>query len=164
MKSNSPEKNSFKSKVLCIIREFINIVSITTLICLAIWLLMHAEDVHAKTEIRVSKQPKIKNVYCDDSKMVPIYVKPTFTTILNFPVKPDSVVLGSQKLFSVDYIKSDLAINSLTTNSKTNLFVYLFGRRCGFELRTTHGDHDNLVLVRDPEENKIKVQIKSTYE
>ncbi len=161
MKNSSVEKKkNFKSQVLCFLYELINILSITTLICLVIWLLLRGEDVHAKTGVRVSKQPKIKNVYCDDSKMVPILVKPTFTTILNFPVKPDSVVLGSQKLFSVDYIKSDLAINSLTSNSKTNLFVYLFGRRCGFELRTSHGDHDNLVLVRDPEENKIKVQIQ----
>ena len=160
MKNNLPENKSFKSQVLCFIREFINIVSITTLICLAIWLLLHANEVQAKTEIRVSKQPKIKNVYCDDSKMVPILVKPSFTTILNFPVKPDSVVLGSQKLFSIDYIKSDLAINSLKKKKKTNLFVYLFGRRCGFELKTSHGDHDNLVLVRDPEENKIKVQVQ----
>ena len=160
MENNSPRKESFKSQVLCCLCEFINIISITTLICLALWLLLHAGDVQAKTQIRVSKQPKIKNVYCEDSKMVPILVKPTFTTILNFPIKPDSVVLGSQKLFSVDYIKNDLAINSLTPNSKTNLFVYLFGRRCGFELRTSHGDHDNLVLVRDPEENKIKVQVQ----
>ena len=161
MKNSSVEKKkNFKSQVLCFLYELINILSITTLICLVICLLLRGEDVHAQTGVRVSKQPKIKNVYCDDSKMVPILVKPTFTTILNFPVKPDSVVLGSQKLFSVDYIKSDLAINSLTSNSKTNLFVYLFGRRCGFELRTSHGDHDNLVLVRDPEENKIKVQIQ----
>ncbi len=158
MKSDLPGNKNFKSQILCIVREFITVVSITTFICLALWILIHAEDVHAKTEIRVSKQPKIKNVYCDDSKMIPIFVKPTFTTILNFPVKPDSVVLGGQKLFSVDYIKSDLAINSLTSNARTNLFVYLFGRRCGFELRTTHGDHDNLILVRDRDENKIKVQ------
>ncbi len=164
MENNFSQKKNFKSQVLCFIYEFINMFCIVIFILFSLWLIFKNEDAEASPKIKVSKQPKIKNVYCDDSKMVPILVKPAFTTILNFPIKPDSVVLGSQKLFSVDYIKSDLAINALTSDAKTNLFVYLFGRRCGFELKTSHGDHDNLVLVRDPAENKIKVQVKSTYE
>lgn len=101
----------------------------------------------------------LRLVNCDESKVIPIYVRPNFGTILNFPIKPDNVLLGSNKQFGVEYIKNDIAITALSSNASTNMFVYLFGRRCGFMLRVSQGRHDNVVRVRDPEEGKIKVKI-----
>jgi hypothetical protein len=99
-------------------------------------------------------------VRCDESKMVAIYVRPHFSTIINFPIKPDNVVLGGQGLFAIGYIKSDLAVTSLGPSSKTNLFAYLTGRRCGFLLITSTDRHDSLVKVQDPEESKLQVKFK----
>lgn len=112
-------------------------------------LVNHSE---AKTSLRTVK--------CDESKMIEVYVKPSFSTIINFPVKPDNVVLGGKNQFAIEYIKNDLALTALASNSRTNLFVYLFGRRCGFQLMASASQHDNLILVRDPEETKIKVPFK----
>lgn len=98
-------------------------------------------------------------VNCDESKVVPIYVRPNFGTILNFPIKPDNVLLGSNKQFGIEYIKNDIALTALASNASTNMFVYLFGRRCGFALRVSQGQFDNVVRVRDPDENKIRVKI-----
>ncbi|OFZ30716.1 MAG: hypothetical protein A2622_13690 [Bdellovibrionales bacterium RIFCSPHIGHO2_01_FULL_40_29] len=109
-------------------------------------------DAEAKTSLRTVK--------CVESKMIQVYVRPSFSTIINFPVKPDNVVLGGKNQFAIEYIKNDLALTALSSNSRTNLFVYLFGRRCGFQLMSSSVNHDNLILVRDPEESKIKVPFK----
>lgn len=115
-------------------------------------LFLLVNDSEAKTSLRTVK--------CDESKMIEVYVKPSFSTIINFPVKPDNVVLGGKNQFAIEYIKNDLALTALASNSRTNLFVYLFGRRCGFQLMASASQHDNLILVRDPEETKIKVPFK----
>ncbi len=101
----------------------------------------------------------LRVVNCDEAKMVPIFVRPNFGTILNFPIKPDNVLLGGNKQFGIEYIKNDIALTALSSNASTNMFVYLFGRRCGFMLRISQTQSDNVVRVRDPEESKIKVKI-----
>ena len=98
-------------------------------------------------------------VACDETKIISIYVRPNFGTIINFPVKPDSVLLGSNKQFSIQYIKNDVALTALNSKATTNMFVYLFGRRCSFLLTTSSGRYDNVVRVKDPDENKIRVKI-----
>jgi hypothetical protein len=103
--------------------------------------------------------PDWRAVKCDETKVVTIYVHPNFGTILNFPIKPDEVLLGSTKLFNIKYIKNDLALTALSSVARTNMFVYLFGRRCGFLLTTGSGRYDSVVRVQDPDENKIKVKI-----
>ena len=112
----------------------------------------------------LTRESEAKNsfrvVKCDETKMVDVFVRPNFGTIINFPVKPDNVVLGGQKQFGIEYIKNDIALTALTSNSNTNLFVYLLGRRCGFRLITSAGQQDNLVQVRDPEDSKMKVPFK----
>ena len=110
------------------------------------------EDSEAKTQLRTVK--------CDESKMIEVFVRPNFSTVINFPIKPDNVVLGGKNQFAIEYIKNDIALTALASNSKTNLFVYLFGRRCGFQLMASTQSHDNLILVRDPEETKINVPFK----
>ncbi len=110
------------------------------------------QQVNAKQPLRVVK--------CDESKMVDVYIKPNFGTVINFPIKPDNVVLGGQKQFAIEYIKNDIALTALASNSNTNLFVYLLGRRCGFNLVASHARHDDLVQVRDPEDSKMKVHFK----
>lgn len=111
-----------------------------------------AFETQAKSSLRIVK--------CDESKMIDVFIKPNFGTIINFPVKPDNVVLGGARQFAIEYIKNDLALTALSSNANTNLFVYLLGRRCGFHLITSSSQFDNLVQVRDPEDTKIKVPFK----
>lgn len=98
-------------------------------------------------------------VKCDENKVATIYIRPNFGTVINFPIKPDNVLLGSTKQFAIEYIKSDIALTALSSNANTNMFVYLFGRRCAFLLTTGAGRYDSIIKVRDPDENKIKVKI-----
>ena len=97
-------------------------------------------------------------VTCSDSKVMDIYVRPNFTTIVNFPIKPDNVVLGGKSLFNIEYIKNDLALTALTSHSNTNLFVYLYGRRCGFQLITSSQLQDAVVRVQDADDIKLNIK------
>lgn len=112
-------------------------------------LLLFVNDSEAK--------PQLRTVKCDESKMIDVYVRPNIGTIINFPVKPDNVVLFGKNQFGIEYIKNDIALSALTSNANTNLFVYLLGRRCGFHLVTSTANQDNLIQVRDPEDSKMKV-------
>lgn len=98
-------------------------------------------------------------VSCDETKVIQVNVRPNFGTIINFPVKPESVLLGSTKQFSIQYVRNDVALTALSSSANTNMFVYLFGRRCSFLLRTTMGAYDGVIRVRDSDESKIKVKI-----
>lgn len=118
----------------------------------AAMIFLFTNESEAKTSLRTVK--------CDESKMIEVYIKPSFSTIINFPIKPDNVVLGGKNQFGIEYIKNDLALTALASNARTNLFVYLLGRRCGFQLMTSSNIHNNLILVRDPDESKIKVPFK----
>lgn len=100
-----------------------------------------------------------RTVKCDESKIATIYIRPNFGTVINFPIKPDNVLLGSTKQFSVEYIKNDIALTALSSSARTNMFVYLFGRRCAFALTTSLSSFDTVVRVQDPDESKIRVKI-----
>ncbi|MEQ1875310.1 MAG: hypothetical protein ABL958_01600 [Bdellovibrionia bacterium] len=81
-------------------------------------------------------------------------------TILEFPAKPQNVVLGRKKSFDIVYVENDLAISPMATNSHSNLFVYVLGRRYALELTTRMNGGDDLILVRDEADQKIGAKPK----
>lgn len=103
---------------------------------------------------------KARTVYLTDKKMERVSVAPGRSVILNFPSRPSKVIVGNQGLFAIEYVENDLAIAALRSPAHSNLFVYLEGRRFGFDLRTTAGTGDEILLVRDSEDQRIKVRIK----
>jgi len=109
---------------------------------------------------KVATASGFRTVACDESKMIDIFVKPNMGTIINFPIKPENIVLGGKKMFSVEYIKNDVVITALSSGATTNLFVYLLGRRCGFQLVVSNVKQDSLIRVSDTDDSKMKVQFK----
>lgn len=107
---------------------------------------------------RVFAEKASRIVKCSDSNLINIWIKPNIGSVLSFPVKPDNVVLMGQRLFSIEYIKNDIAITPQNSGGSTNLFVYLSGRRCAFRLITSASHEDNMVRVEDPDELKMKVK------
>ena len=106
------------------------------------------------------KEMDARLVRLSDEKMAKIYIAPGRSTILNFPVKPTKSILGNKGSFSIEYIENDLALNALSSAARSNLFVYLQGRRYGFDLITTNQRGDSIVLVRDAFEKQMKVRVK----
>jgi len=103
---------------------------------------------------------KARTVYLTDKKMERVSVSLGRSVIINFPSRPTKVIVGNQGLFAVEYVENDLAIAALRSPAHSNLFVYMEGRRFGFDLRTTSAEGDEILLVRDSEDQKIKVRIK----
>ena len=81
--------------------------------------------------------------------------------MLSFPAKPSKVILGNSGLFAVEYVENDLALAALQAPAHSNLFVYLEGRRYGFDLRTVPTGGDDVLFIRDGKSRRLKVRIKN---
>lgn len=78
-------------------------------------------------------------------------------TVLDFPTEPEKVVLGTKNSFSIEYIRNDLAISPTTLTSRSNLFVYLHGRRFVLDLSTS-ASGTTLYFIKDCDTDKIQVK------
>lgn len=101
-----------------------------------------------------------RTLYLSEKNTEPIRVVPGRSTILSFPSRPTKVILGNQGLFAIEYVENDIAIAAVKAPAHSNLFVYLEGRRFGFDLTTVAQAGDEIVLVRDSDDRKIKVKIQ----
>lgn len=101
-----------------------------------------------------------RTVFMTDKKMQIISVCTVKATLLSFPAKPTKVILGNQGLYGVEYVENDLIIATLRPGAHSNLFAYLEGRRFGFDLRSGGDGCDEIVVVRDADDKRLKVRIK----
>jgi uncharacterized protein YfaS (alpha-2-macroglobulin family) len=95
-----------------------------------------------------------------EKQVATIAITPGRTTVLSFPSRPTKVILGNRGVFAVEYVENDIAIAALSANARSNLFVYLEGRRFAFSLSTNAGIGDEIILVRDASETKMEVKLK----
>lgn len=99
---------------------------------------------------------KVRTIYMDDKNIVPIQVS-MGGTVLSFPVKPTKVIMGRQKNFDIEYVETDVALAPLSSDARTNMFVYVLGRRYAFALSTGSGSGEDIILVRDKDEQLIRI-------
>jgi len=98
----------------------------------------------------------VKIVRLNESKIARINIS-TRGTVLSFPAKPTKVILGRSGSFGIEYVENDLAISPLNLSARSNLFVYLLGRRFSFDLVTSAGAGSSVIQVRDSVEGgKVK--------
>ena len=102
-----------------------------------------------------------KTLYMSEGKLMKVSVSPGRSTVLSFPAKPSKVILGNSGLFAVEYVENDLALAALQAPAHSNLFVYLEGRRYGFDLRTVPTGGDDVLFIRDGKSRRLKVRIKN---
>ena len=101
------------------------------------------------------------NAFADEVKVIRLDEKTigrvlisTRGTVLSFPIKPSKVILGRAGTFGIEYVENDLAISPLNTAARSNLFVYLFGRRFSFDLITSAQSGIPVIRVLDAMEPK----------
>lgn len=110
--------------------------------------------------------PVAKTLYMKDTDIARVTVTLGRSTILSFPTRPSKVVLGGKGFFAVEYIESDLAISALHPQARSNLVVYLQGRRFTFDIVASAASGDEILLIRDallkrqPKKNKWKSKRK----
>lgn len=110
----------------------------------------------AKVQDPIKKE---KTLICDDSKTQQVHVSAGRLTILSFPVAPKKILPGENS-FDFHQIKNDLAIKSLRSGARTNVFVYMAERRCAFDLVTVNGGSDDIIFIRDPKDRQMEVFYK----
>ncbi len=98
----------------------------------------------------------VKTIKLCEKSVALIYIS-SKGTVLDFPSEPEKVVLGTKNSFSIEYIRSDLAISPNTLNSKSNLFVYLQGRRFVLDLATSQSGV-TLYFIKDCDADKVLVK------
>ncbi|MBL7669798.1 MAG: hypothetical protein JNM39_04875 [Bdellovibrionaceae bacterium] len=104
------------------------------------------------------------NAFAEEAKIIRLDEKTigkvlisTRGTVLSFPIKPTKVILGRAGTFGIEYVESDLAISPLNTAARSNLFVYLYGRRFSFDLVTSPQSGSPVIRVLDAIEPKPAV-------
>lgn len=105
-----------------------------------------------------SSRPGVRIVYLDEMSVAPINVHRD-GTVLTFPVKPD-VHVGKQDAFDIVYVKNDLVVSAKSPGSRTNIFIYLLGRRYTLKLVYSSNGGDQIVAIRDPLEDRLEVEVK----
>ena len=103
---------------------------------------------------------KARTITLTDKKVARIKLKPGRSTIISFPMKPTKVILGNSGIFTVEYVDNDIALAALMSPARSNMFVYLYGKRFAFDLVTVRRRGDEIVIIRDAKDTDIKVKIK----
>lgn len=101
----------------------------------------------------------VKTIRLDDQAVASIRVNKN-GTVINFPTKPKKVILGRKQAFDIEYIENDVAIAALSSNASSNLFVYLQGRRYAFRLYVVQKGGDEIILVRDALDSRMKAEVQ----
>ncbi len=91
---------------------------------------------------------QVKIIRLDDKTIGKVFIS-TRGTVLSFPIKPSKVILGRSGTFGIEYVENDLAISPLNMSARSNLFVYLFGRRFSFDLVTSPQGGSPVIRVLD---------------
>ncbi len=120
-----------------------------------IWVMIFFQlESFANADAKINSKQKI--IPCDEVHSQLVSIPYGRVTVLNFPASPKEVIPGENG-FDFKTIRSDLVVKSLRPGAKTNLLVYLEGRRCSFHL-ASGVQGDEIVLVRDPKEKTFEVK------
>lgn len=98
---------------------------------------------------------EVKMIRLSEMIVAKVYIS-TRGTVLSFPTKPSKVILGRANSFGIEYVENDLAISPLSLSARSNLFVYLFGRRFAFDLVASPESGTSVIQIRDALEIKKK--------
>jgi hypothetical protein len=104
----------------------------------------------------------VREVVASNRSLTPIHTALGFSTILEFPGKPISAVLGDQDGFKLEYVGSSITLKPLVPNAKSNLFVFTDTGRYNFSLASgPAGAVDYIVSIRPSSEPTKPGEAKS---
>lgn len=99
----------------------------------------------------------VKTVKLCEKSVAQAFISPK-GTVLDFPAEPEKVVLGTKNSFFIEYIRNDLAISPSTLGARSNLFVYLQGRRFVLDLVASRTSGVTLYFIKDCVDDKVVVK------
>jgi hypothetical protein len=95
---------------------------------------------------------RVKKVPVQTDQIVPVNTAMGIATIIQVPDRPNSVVVGDQDAFKVEYLDLAITIKPVTPHGKSNLYIYTDYRRFNVELTTgPESGADYVVYLENPE-------------
>ncbi len=94
---------------------------------------------------------KVRKVEIAVDKVATVRTALGIATIIQVPDRPNSVVVGDQDAFKVEYLDQAITIKPLRPGSKSNLYIYTEWRRFNVELVTgAEATADYVVYLESP--------------
>lgn len=100
---------------------------------------------------------RVRRVEVQGDQIVTVRTSIGIATIIQVPDRPNSVVVGDQDSFKVEYLDQAITIKPLTSGGKTNLYVYTDWKRYNVELISGHGETADYVVYLDNPKKKAEI-------
>jgi len=98
---------------------------------------------------------RVKKVPVQTDQIVRVNTAMGIATIIQVPDRPNSVVVGDQDAFKVEYLDLAITIKPITPHGKSNLYIYTDYRRFNVELSTgPESTADYVVYLENPEKKE----------
>lgn len=99
---------------------------------------------------------KVRRVSVMPDQIVTVKTSVGIATIIQVPDRPNSVVVGDQDSFKVEYLDQAITIKPLSSKAKTNLYIYTDWRRFNVELVSGPESLSDYVVYLDvPKERTV---------
>lgn len=105
------------------------------------------------TAINVEANQRVRQVQVQRDQIVAVKTSLGIATIIQVPDRPNSVVVGDQEAFRVEYLEQAITIKPLSAGAKSNLYIYTDWRRYNVELISgPEAAADYVVYLETPKE------------
>ena len=100
---------------------------------------------------------RVRHVEIKGDQIVTVRTSMGIATIIQVPDRPNSVVVGDQDAFKVEYLDQAITIKPLMSGAKSNLYVYTDWKRFNVELVSGSEEGADYVVYLDlPKDKKVK--------
>ena len=101
--------------------------------------------------ISTQAKARVRHVEVHNDQIVTVRTSLGIATIIQVPDRPNSVVVGDQESFKVEYLDEAITIKPLSPGARSNLYVYTDWRRFNIELISGHEAlADYVVYLKTP--------------
>jgi len=98
---------------------------------------------------------RVRHLEVTKDEIVPVRTSIGIATIIQVPDRPNSVVVGDQDSFKVEYLDQAITIKPIVGGARSNLYVYTDYRRFNIELITgPQAVSDYVVYLKQPKTKK----------
>ena len=110
----------------------------------------------------VLAEGRVRRVPVNGDQIVTVRTAMGIATIIQVPDRPNSVVVGDQDAFKVEYLDQAITIKPLSGGAKSNLYVYTDWKRYNVQLISgAEAIADYVVYLENPKENTKEISIKT---
>jgi hypothetical protein len=102
-------------------------------------------------------QGKVKRIVVEGDQIIPVQTAVGIATIIQLPDRPNSVVIGDQDSFKVEYLDKAITIKPLHSQAKSNLYLYTDWKRYNVQLISGAQAAADYVVYLEPKKDAPKI-------